>query len=272
MSPVSATVAANLGPDEMPTCARNTVSPKLRSTRFADRGSVQTIPDVRRTVPSPRATSRTPASPSVSRPTPGNRKRDHPGEQAHRRADADRDVAEVGGALDGIAVEAAHGREVGATAQHADAVAELEHQVVVRAADRCRPGARGCSCTRSRPESSGCRAACRPRCASTRRRGRSRERSCPRRARQRSLRRSTCAPSRFWPDRSRRSAAHRPRRGPWTLWVRGSAARCGWRPPGRRSGSLRLELREGSGRPAPHCARGLPSAGFAGLRGPQSSA
>ena len=43
-SPVSATVAANLGPEAMPTCARNTVSPKLRSTRFADNGSVHTIP------------------------------------------------------------------------------------------------------------------------------------------------------------------------------------------------------------------------------------
>ena len=71
VSPVSAIVAANFGPEAMPTCARNTVSPKLRSTRFADRGSVHTIPDVRRTLPSPSATSRTPASPSVIRPTPG---------------------------------------------------------------------------------------------------------------------------------------------------------------------------------------------------------
>ena len=131
VSPVSAIVAANWGPEEIPTCARNTVSPKLRSTRFADRGSVQTMPDVRRSVPSPRATSRTPASPSVIRPTPGIGKRDHPGEQAHRRADADRDVAEVGGALDGVAIEAAHRREMVAAAQHADPVAELEHEVVV---------------------------------------------------------------------------------------------------------------------------------------------
>ena len=70
VSPLTATVAANWGPDAMPTCARNTVSPKFRSTMFAESGSVQTMP-VRRTWPSPSATSRTPASPSVIRPTPG---------------------------------------------------------------------------------------------------------------------------------------------------------------------------------------------------------
>ena len=44
VGPLTARVAANLGPDAMPTWARNTVSPKFRSTRFADSGSVQTIP------------------------------------------------------------------------------------------------------------------------------------------------------------------------------------------------------------------------------------
>ena len=39
--PVSATAATNLGPDAIPTCARNSVSPKLRKTRLADSGMVQ---------------------------------------------------------------------------------------------------------------------------------------------------------------------------------------------------------------------------------------
>ena len=62
---------------------------------------------------------------------PGNGKRDHPDEQAQRGADTEGDVAEVGNALDGIAEEAAHGLEVRTIAEHADAVAEFQHQVVV---------------------------------------------------------------------------------------------------------------------------------------------
>ena len=61
----------------------------------------------------------------------GNGKRDQSDEEAHRRADTERNVAEVGNALDGIAEEAAHGIEIRAMAEHADAVAEFQHQVVV---------------------------------------------------------------------------------------------------------------------------------------------
>jgi hypothetical protein len=47
-------------------------------------------------------------------------------------AHADGDVAEVRDAFDGISVETLHRTEIGAMTQHAHAVPELQHQVVVR--------------------------------------------------------------------------------------------------------------------------------------------
>ena len=61
--PVSATVAANFGPEAIPTCARNSVSPRLRRTRFADSGIVQFMPPVRRMFPRISATISTPDKP-----------------------------------------------------------------------------------------------------------------------------------------------------------------------------------------------------------------
>ena len=71
-NPVSATVAANFGPEAIPTCARNSVSPKLRKTRLADSGMVQFMPPVRRRLPRINATISTPDSPTASLPMPGS--------------------------------------------------------------------------------------------------------------------------------------------------------------------------------------------------------
>ena len=70
-NPVWATVAANCGPEAIPTCARKSVSPRLRSTRLAESGMVQFRPAVRRSLPSTSAVISTPDSPSEILPTPG---------------------------------------------------------------------------------------------------------------------------------------------------------------------------------------------------------
>ena len=168
---------------------------------------------------------------------PGNRDRDHPGEESHRRADADGDVAEVGGAFDGVAKEIAAPRGSWRDGTGRRPGRRTRAPGRRRAAGRCRRGARGCSCTRSRPESSGSRAACRPRRAWTRRRGRSRARSCPSRSAPDVASPMRCAPSQSWPDRCRRSGARRSPRGSWTAWGRGSAAPRESRRPGRRRGA-----------------------------------
>ena len=60
------------------------------------------------------------------------RKLDRAEQEAERHADADGDVAELGGALDRVAEELAHRREIAAMGEHADAIAELEHEVGAR--------------------------------------------------------------------------------------------------------------------------------------------
>ena len=109
--PVSATVAANLGPDAIPTCARNTVSPRLRSTRLAEAewsssagGAPQVAEDQRH--------DQHARQPEGDRADAGERDGDRADQEAERHAQADGDVAELGGPLDRVAEEHPHGREV----------------------------------------------------------------------------------------------------------------------------------------------------------------
>ena len=60
---------------------------------------------------------------------PGSGMLDRAEQEAERHAQADGDVAELGGALDRVAEELAQGREIAAIGEHADAIAELEHEV-----------------------------------------------------------------------------------------------------------------------------------------------
>ena len=62
----------------------------------------------------------------------GQRNLDRADQEAERHADADRDVAEFRGALDRVAEVLAHRREIVAMGEHADAVAELEHEIRAR--------------------------------------------------------------------------------------------------------------------------------------------
>src|SRR6185436_8008566 len=52
-------------------------------------------------------------------------------EEAQRRADTERDVAEVGNAFDGITEESAYRVEIAAMAEDADSVAEFQDQLIV---------------------------------------------------------------------------------------------------------------------------------------------
>ena len=70
--PVCATVVTKAWPELMPTVARNSVRPKLRSTMLAGSGMTQLIGPVRRSRPTISATiSGPPPMPSVTVPTPG---------------------------------------------------------------------------------------------------------------------------------------------------------------------------------------------------------
>ena len=60
---------------------------------------------------------------------PGSGMLDGADQEPERHAEADGDVAELGGALDRVAEELAQRREIPAIGEHADAVAELEHEV-----------------------------------------------------------------------------------------------------------------------------------------------
>ena len=62
----------------------------------------------------------------------GQRELDGADQEAERHAEADGDVAELGGGLDRVAEEFAHRREIAAMGEHADAVAGLEHEVGAR--------------------------------------------------------------------------------------------------------------------------------------------
>ena len=126
------TVAANFGPEDIPTWARKSVSPRLRSTRLADSGMVQFMPPVRRRLPRISATIKTPARPDGELADAGQRNLDRAEQEAERHAQADGDVAELRGALDRVAEEFAQCREVVPMGEHADAVAELEQQVGAR--------------------------------------------------------------------------------------------------------------------------------------------
>ena len=95
-------------------------------------------------------------------------------QQAERHAQADRDVAELGGALDRVAEELPQGREVGAIGEQADAIAELEHEVRAAPGGRRRRGGRGSRPTPCRPAARDRRASGPPRSAGTRRRAGSR--------------------------------------------------------------------------------------------------
>ena len=62
---------------------------------------------------------------------PGNGQRDHSDKQAERGADADRNIAEIGGPLYRVAEEGANSLDPGTVHQHADTVADFEDQVRV---------------------------------------------------------------------------------------------------------------------------------------------
>ena len=90
---------------------------------------VQFMPPVRRRLPRISATISTPDKPEGELADAGQRYLDRADQEAERHAEADGDVAELGGALDRIAEEFAQRREVSAIGEQADAVAELEHEV-----------------------------------------------------------------------------------------------------------------------------------------------
>src|SRR5215218_2299225 len=111
MNPVSLTVAANFGPEDIPTCARKSVRPRLRRTMLAESGMAQLMPRVRRILPRMSAMISTPDNPTEILPMPGS------GiwiadQEAKCHTDADADVAELGCGLDRIAEEFAHRREI----------------------------------------------------------------------------------------------------------------------------------------------------------------
>ena len=140
---------------------------------------VQFMPPVRRRLPRIKRHDQHARQPERELADAGKRKLDRAEQEAERHADADGDVAELGGALDRVAEVFAHGREVAAMGEHADAVAELQHEIRARqdvgvaAADLdhdrppCRPAGR------DRPASAP------PRSGGTRRRAGSRGRGGP---------------------------------------------------------------------------------------------
>ena len=74
----------------------------------------------------------TPDKPDRDLADGGQRNLDRAEQEAERHADADADVAELGGGLDRVAEEFAHRREIAAMGEHADAVAGLEHEIGAR--------------------------------------------------------------------------------------------------------------------------------------------
>ncbi len=124
-------VAANLGPDDIPTCARNSVRPRLRNTILADSGMVQLMPRVRRTMPSSSATINTPQTPTASLPITGMGIWMAPSKKAQCHTQANRDIAELRRAFDRVAEVLAQGGKLVTLRQHADAVTKLDDGIRV---------------------------------------------------------------------------------------------------------------------------------------------
>ena len=114
----------------MPTVARNIARPKLRSTMFAGSGMVQSIGPVRRSLPRISATiSGPPPMPSVTVPTPGIGNRNQPEQHAEHHAEPERNITEFGGGLYRVAEMLSDFLLPVRRHQHADAVAEFQHQI-----------------------------------------------------------------------------------------------------------------------------------------------
>src|SRR3954471_1045 len=122
-------VVTNAWPELIPTVARNSVSPKFRSTMFAGSGMTQLIGPVRRSRPTMSATmSGPPPMPSVTVPTRhGDRHQAEQDTQHHPKADGD--VAELRRRLHRVAEMGPRRRDLAVWDQHTDPITKLEHQV-----------------------------------------------------------------------------------------------------------------------------------------------
>ena len=117
-------------PALMPTAARNIARPKLRSTMLAGSGMTQSIGPVRRSLPRMSATiSGPPPMPSVTVPTPGIGIGIKPEQDAQHHAEPERHVAELRRGLHGVAEVLADFLLAVGRHQHADPIAELQHQI-----------------------------------------------------------------------------------------------------------------------------------------------
>ena len=132
MNPVSVTVAANFGPGGHPDLreeereaevADHEVGGKRDGPAHAARAA-EFAEDERH--------DQHAGQPHRDLADAGQRKLDRADQEAERHADADGDVAELGGRLDRVAEEFAHRREIAAMGEHADAVAGLEHEIGAR--------------------------------------------------------------------------------------------------------------------------------------------
>jgi hypothetical protein len=97
---------------------------------LAGSGMVQSMGPVRRSLPRMSATiSGPPPMPSVTTPTPGNRESESARAGRPDHAEPERDVAEFGRRLDRVAEVAPDLLLAVGRRQHADPVAEFQHQV-----------------------------------------------------------------------------------------------------------------------------------------------
>ena len=130
-TPVSVTVAANFGPEDIPTCARNSVSPRLRITRLAERGIVQFMPvscGGEFAEKLERYDEARPTIPTKSGPMAGSGYVwIAPMEEAQRHADPDGDIVEFrqSALIESPKILAHPPRNRRDGLQHADAVAKL---------------------------------------------------------------------------------------------------------------------------------------------------
>ena len=96
---------------------------------MAESGIVQFSPAVRRTDAEDQRDDQHARHAQRDRADAGHWNGNHANQHAERDTEPDRDVAELGGAFDRVAEEAADFREVGAVGEDADTIAVLEHHV-----------------------------------------------------------------------------------------------------------------------------------------------